>query len=96
MASEYQQMEIDAHNKFIGKQPTQEQLSSYLQKRIEITNLIDPVTISIAALAVSTAALMLQGWQTYQAGIPRCPECGRPADKTREDGSYECIRGHQW
>ena len=96
MASEYQQLEQDTHDKFTEEQPSKDQLAVFLQNRIEITNLIDPVSISIAALAISTAALMLQGWQTYHSNIPRCPKCGRPAKRKNEDGNYECEREHEW
>lgn len=95
MASQYQQLELNAHAEF-DDEPSQDELSEYLERRIEVTNVLDPVSISLAALAISTAGLMLQGWQTYQASLPQCPECGRPVYKTNEDRDYECIKGHVW
>jgi hypothetical protein len=96
MASEYQLLELDAHETFADAQPSQEQLAEYLQPRIEVTNVIDPVTISLAALAVSVASLMLQGWQAWQPDIPRCPRCGRPAIRKTDTNNYICIKDHEW
>lgn len=96
MATTLQQLEVAAHLEFPDREPSLEELAAFFRKRLQ-EYFADPV--SIAALAISVAALALQAWSAYQDSKPKCPICGRPAvAEDKKTGKLRCNAkpAHTW
>ena len=95
-----QKIENAAHGEFGKQRPKKETLAKLISRR-------HPKMDGGFLIAVALAALVLQGWQTWEghktlkiteAGNQGnlCPRCGRPAIDCTRTGKFKCIRGHKW